>query len=131
MIECSDFNVRSMYSVIINPLTVKRKNENTWLHDITQIISFVQIEDNNAEESKENNNTTNENNTVEKLAQEIYVSKDDEQKNGNVTYFQGISSKMTKALYWKNRLNDANRILMTAQEIRELESEQEITEKGN
>ena len=115
-----EFNVRSMYSVIINPLTVKRKNENTWLHDITQIISFMQIEDNNAEESKENNNTTNENNTVEKLAQEIYVSKDDEQKNGNVTYFQGISSKMTKALYWKNRLNDANRILMTAQEIREL-----------
>ena len=82
-----EFNVRSMYSVIINPLTVKRKNENTWLHDITQIISFMQIEDNNAEESKENNNTTNENNTVEKLAQEIYVSKDDEQKKRKCNLF--------------------------------------------
>ena len=35
-----NLNVRSMYSVIINPLTVRRRNGNTWLKSLTSALIF-------------------------------------------------------------------------------------------
>ena len=35
-----DLNVVSMYSVILNPLTTRRKNGKTWLNNLTYVLSF-------------------------------------------------------------------------------------------
>ena len=38
-----DLNVQSMYSVILNPLTTRRKNGRTWLNNLTYVLSFGEI----------------------------------------------------------------------------------------
>ena len=40
-----DLDVRSMYSVILNPLTTRRKNGTTWLNNLTYVLSFGEIEE--------------------------------------------------------------------------------------
>ena len=36
-----DLNVRSMYSVILNPLTTRRSNQRTWLNNLTAVLTFA------------------------------------------------------------------------------------------
>ena len=46
-----DINVRSMYSVILNPLTTRRRNGNTWLNNLKNALVFGEIP-NEKEEAK-------------------------------------------------------------------------------
>lgn len=60
-----ELNVRSMYSVIINPLTVRRRNGNTKLKSLTATIVFGKMPSNEE--------------TVEDVAeQDVYVAVDEE-----------------------------------------------------
>lgn len=40
-----ELNVQSMYSVILNPLTTRRRNGRTWLNSLTCVLSFGEFED--------------------------------------------------------------------------------------
>ncbi|MBR2744576.1 MAG: C40 family peptidase [Clostridia bacterium] len=44
-----ELDVRSMYTVILNPLSTRRGNGNTWVHQLTGVITFGEIEQTNEE----------------------------------------------------------------------------------
>ena len=60
-----DVNVRTMYSVIINPLTVRRRNGNTWIASVTKALIFGKI-------------PSNDEQIVEPSDEDIYVAVDEE-----------------------------------------------------
>ena len=108
-----DINVRSMYSVILNPLTVRRRNETTWLNSLRSALVFGQLPDD--KEKAEN--------------KDVYVTIDEENQKGNITYSDGISSNMSKASYWKELLSEQNKQLLSKDGIQELNTE--INGKSN
>ena len=67
-----DLNVRSMYSVIINPLTVRRRNGNTWLKSLTSALVFGEI-------------PSNKENVVNVTEKDVYVAVDN--KNRKRKYY--------------------------------------------
>ena len=97
-----DVNVRSMYSVIINPLTVRRRNGSTWLTNVSNSLIFGEIPG------------------QEPSGEDIYVTVDEESNKGNLTYDSDISMSMSKPSYWKNLLNEKDRQLLTKEEIKKL-----------
>ena len=111
-----DLNVRSMYSVIINPLTVRRRNGNTWLKSLTSALVFGKI-------------PSNEENVVDANEKDVYVTVDEENQKGNITYSNGITSDMIKPSYWKELLNEKNKQLLNADEIQNLNTQ--INGKNN
>ena len=61
-----ELQVKNAYSVILNPLTVRRKNSNTWLKSVSAVlsmnpVSIEEIYDNNNENKEEENNEITEN----------------------------------------------------------------------
>ena len=91
--------VRSMYSVIINPLTVRRKNGSKWISNLTFYLTFGNI-----------NNSVSSN--------DVYVAVSEaNMPKANVTYGDGITFEMSDSNYWKNMLNNKNEVLMTPDEI--------------
>jgi len=111
-----DLNVRSMYSVIINPLTVRRRNGNTWLRNLTSAIVFGKM-------------SSNEENTPDISEQDVYVTVDEDAQKGNITYPNDITADMTKPSYWKELLNEKNKQLLNADEIQDLNTQ--INGKSN
>lgn len=105
-----DLNVRSMYSVIINPLTVRRRNGNTWLKSLSSALIFEKMlsDDVNVEDVSE---------------QDVYITADEKNGKGNITYANGITSDMTKPSYWKDLINEKNKQLLNADEIKNLNIE--------
>lgn len=97
-----DLNVRSMYSVVINPLTTRRRNGNTWLKSLTGALIFGEIK------SDEEKIITEE---------DIYVTSDTETTEGNIKYPPGISSDMSQPAYFKKLLTETNKQLLNAKEI--------------
>ena len=97
-----DLNVISMYSVVINPLTTRRRNGNTWLKSLTGALIFGEIK------SDEENIITEE---------DIYVTSDTETTEGNTKYPPGISSDMSQPAYFKKLLTETNKQLLNAKEI--------------
>lgn len=102
-----DLNVRSMYSVIINPLTVRRRNGNTWLKCLTSALVFGEM-------------PYNEESVLGGNKQDVYATVDEQIQKGNITYSNGITSDMTKPSYWKELLNEKNKQLLNADEIQNL-----------
>ena len=82
------------YSVVINPLTVKRKNGETWLNNLTKVLVPV---------SNEKHETT-----------------DNAKDNGNIKYADNVTSEMSNADYWKNLIENPDMLLLTPEEISEL-----------
>lgn len=102
-----EVNVRSMYSVIINPLTVRRKNGTTWLSNLTKALIFGEI-------------PTDEEPVGNIDEQDIYVTVDEDAQKGNITYADGISSNMSNSFYWKDLIEDKYRILLSKDKIQKL-----------
>lgn len=101
-----DLNVRTMYSVIVNPLTVRRKNGNTWLKSLTKALVFGEISA--SDEIVENADE-----------EDIYVVIDKDEQKGNLTYADGINYNMAKSSYWKELLSE-DKELMNFDEIQKL-----------
>lgn len=107
-----DLNVRSMYSVIMNPLTVRRRNSNTWLASVTKALIFGEIPRDEEPVEEPINEPVNE-----PTEQDVYVTTDEETKRGNLTYANGILMNMAKTSYWKDLLNEKNRQLLNPEKI--------------
>lgn len=98
-----ELDARSMYSVIINPLTVRRKNGNTWLTSITKALIFGNIPEGGQVDEED-----------------IYVTTDEETQKGNITYSDGINDNMAKTSYWTDLLKEKNKELLNIDEIQKL-----------
>ena len=82
------------YSVVVNPLTVKIKNGLTWIDSLTSILTPV---DN-----------------------EKHGTSDNIKDNGNIKYAENVTSEMSNADYWKNLIQNPDKVLLTAEEIAKL-----------
>ena len=103
-----EVSVRSMYSVIVNPLTVRRRNGSTWLTNLNAYLTFISG-NSNADES------------------DVYVTTGDENENkGNITYSEGITESISNSDYWKDLLEDKDNVLISKDEIDELNKKNNI-----
>ena len=118
-----EVNVRTMYSVIMNPLTVRRRNENTWLTSVTKALIFGEMprDEEDVEEPKDESidEQVSEEEDIQK-EQVVYVIADEESKRGNLTYANGVFRNMVNSTYWKKLLNEKDRQLLNSKEIEEL-----------
>ncbi|MBQ3413906.1 MAG: C40 family peptidase [Clostridia bacterium] len=82
------------YSVVVNPLTVKRRNGKTWLESLTSILIPV----------------TNEK----------HGTADNTKNKGNIKYAENVTSEMSSADYWKNLIENPDKVILTPEEIEKL-----------
>ena len=114
-----EVNVRTMYSVIMNPLTVRRRNENTWLTSVTKALIFGEMPRDEEQEEEPKEDPADE--SINEISeQDVYVTSDEDTKRGNLTYANGVFRNMVNSTYWKNLLNEKDRQLLNSKEIEEL-----------
>ena len=104
-----DVDIRSMYSVIINPLTTRRKTGFTWLNNMSAALIFGEIPSEGQEEQ-----------TEEIEEKDIFVPTEENTPKGNITYADGITSNMSKESYWKDLLKEQNKQIISTEKIKEL-----------
>ncbi len=100
--SAGDIDVRSMYSVIVNPLTARRKNGSTWL---TSLISTLVL-------ANQNNDIINN--------EDIFVTVDVQDSKNNIIYPENVTKQMSNPNYWKDLLKVKNKVLANSESIKQL-----------
>ena len=110
-----ELDVRKMYSVVLNPLSARRGGtKGTWLHNLSAALVFGDYTD--------NPNYINNN---------IYKTVDDENKQSNIKYIDGVTTEMVDSSFWKNLAKNPTKQLLSSDKINELTNKMKSAAKIN